>query len=334
MQAIGSVLLVFSILFPSKTWYAPDQSLNVQVKGAGGDVTLVMLDFMGKVIESDAAVQVRGDRTVDLKQFWGPQLRTAGTYLLIAVPSAMMTANREKAVTRFVGTPLVIGVREDTRRDAPPGPMVVKVEPLQFAVISTDKGDMTAVFYYDVAPDTVANFLSLAAGGFYDGLTFHRVVPGFVIQTGDPRGDGTGGPGYHIEAEFNGREHREGVLSMARQEDPVEKQGAMPRADAMNSAGSQFFICLNYARTMQLNNRYTAFGKIAEGMDTVNAIAGVPTDPKTDRPKTPLLVKSVRLVSVTADNDPYTAMFSMMSASTTAPAPAPTTAPASAPKAP
>ena len=79
MQAIGSVLLMFSILFPSKTWYAPDQALNVQVKGAGGDVTIVLLDFMGKVIESDVTkVEVRGDRTIDLKQYWGPQPNTPG----------------------------------------------------------------------------------------------------------------------------------------------------------------------------------------------------------------------------------------------------------------
>ena len=108
--------------------------------------------------------------------------------------------------------------------------MAVRVEPLCYVAMTTDKGPMTMAFYYDVAPITVENFLSLSAGGFYDGLTFHRIVPNFIIEGGDPRGDRTGGPGYHIEAEFNDRPHQPGVISMAHSTDPNEAGGAHARA--------------------------------------------------------------------------------------------------------
>lgn len=312
MQLLAPAIVMFSVLFPSKTWYAPDQPLNVLVRG-GGDVTLILTDFAGKPIAPDGSAQVGEGQTVDLLQLWA-RLRTPGTYLLFAVPAG------KDQPDDFIGTPLVIGVREDRRREAPPGPMVVKVEPLQYAVLKTDKGDMTLAFYYDVAPNTVANFLSLAQGGYYDGLTFHRVVADFVIQGGDPRGDGTGGPGYTIVAEFSNREHREGVLSMARQGDPMERQGAMPRSEFANSAGSQFFICLNYQNTRQLDGRYTAFGQVVEGMETVQEIARATTDPQTERPTEPQVIRSIRVLSVTPQNNPYARMLGMERAASTQPA--------------
>jgi cyclophilin family peptidyl-prolyl cis-trans isomerase len=303
MQAIAPVMVLFSILFPGKMWYSPDQPLEVQVRGAGQPVTLVLVDFLGKNVEGDVTVNLPGDGTVDLKQQW-PQLRSVGTYVLMAVPQG-------KAPREFIGTPLLINVRPDKRRDAPSGPMVIKVEPLRYAQISTGHGDLTAVFYYDVAPHTVANFTTLADGGFYDGLQIFRIAPDFVMQTGDPRNDGTGGPGYTIDAEFSSREHREGVLSMARQQDPIERQGAMPRADAANSAGSQFFICLNYQNTMQLDNRYTAFGKILGGEETIKALASVPLQPNTEKPLTPPIIRSIRILPVTAANNPYASTFNL-----------------------
>jgi peptidylprolyl isomerase/peptidyl-prolyl cis-trans isomerase B (cyclophilin B) len=123
--------------------------------------------------------------------------------------------------------------------------------------ISTDKGDVVLEFFPDDAPMHVASFIKLAKDGFYDGLTFHRVEPGFVIQGGDPDGDGTGGPGYHLPAEFNTRPHLRGTLAMARSSDP-------------NSAGSQFYICLGDARF--LDNQYTVFGKAVEGIETIDKI--------------------------------------------------------------
>jgi peptidyl-prolyl cis-trans isomerase B (cyclophilin B) len=143
------------------------------------------------------------------------------------------------------------------------------------AVIETKFGDITLKFYSDVAPGHVKNFIDLAKQGSYDGTVFHRVIPGFMIQGGDPnskRADkgkhGMGGPGYTIKAEFNERPHKRGVLSMARSGHP-------------DSAGSQFFICA--ADAAFLDRQYTAFGEVESGMDVVDKIVSQPRD-KNDNP--------------------------------------------------
>lgn len=147
------------------------------------------------------------------------------------------------------------------------------------AELTTTKGPIRLVFYPDVAPGHVKNFLALAKIGYYNGLIFHRVIKGFMIQGGCPEGSGGGGPGYQIKAEFNKTPHDPGTLSMARTNDP-------------NSAGSQFFICLEKQRG--LDNQYTVFGKTAddESLATVKAIGIVPTD-GSDRPKEKMEIKSV-----------------------------------------
>jgi peptidyl-prolyl cis-trans isomerase B (cyclophilin B) len=123
--------------------------------------------------------------------------------------------------------------------------------------ISTDKGDILFKFFPDDAPVHTAAFMKLAEAGFYDGLTFHRVEPGFVVQGGDPDGDGTGGPGYALKAEFNARPHVRGTVAMARSSKP-------------DSAGSQFYICLDDARF--LDNNYTVFGQMTDGFGALDAI--------------------------------------------------------------
>lgn len=123
--------------------------------------------------------------------------------------------------------------------------------------ISTPKGDLVFTFYPDDAPQHSAAFMKLSEAGFYDGLTFHRVEPGFVIQGGDPSGNGTGGPGYRLKAEFNDRPHVRGTVAMARSSDP-------------NSGGSQFYVCLDDARF--LDKQYTVFGQLIDGFDTLDAI--------------------------------------------------------------
>lgn len=128
------------------------------------------------------------------------------------------------------------------------------------AVLETAKGNITFKFFPDDAPKTVENFVHLTNQGFYNGLTFHRVVKTprpFVIQGGDPKGDGTGGPGYTIPAEFNARPHLEGTVAMARTEDP-------------NSAGSQFYICLTPQPA--LDGKYTVFGQVIEGLENIHKI--------------------------------------------------------------
>ncbi len=129
------------------------------------------------------------------------------------------------------------------------------------AEIHTDKGVMKVMFFEEDAPGTVANFVKLAKSGFYDGLTFHRVIPNFMVQTGDPTGTGAGGPGYMIPCETTGGNqfHDRGVLSMAKRQQP-------------NTGGSQFFICHNRMNTKHLDGVHTVFGKVTEGLDIVDEI--------------------------------------------------------------
>ena len=146
-------------------------------------------------------------------------------------------------------------------------------------------GDIVIQLRPDVAPITVENFESLVSSGFYDGLTFHRVYSGFMIQGGCPKGNGTGGPGWHIKGEFaangvkNDLKHTRGVLSMARAMNP-------------NSAGSQFFIM--HEDAPHLDGQYAAFGKVVEGMDVVDEIASVQTD-YNDKPMVPQVMKKVTI---------------------------------------
>ena len=136
-----------------------------------------------------------------------------------------------------------------------------------------------------IAPNTVANFVSLVEDGYYNGLIFHRVIPGFMIQGGDPTGNGSGGPGHAIEGEFskngfeNNLKHERGVISMARTQDP-------------NSAGSQFFIMV--AESTQLDGEYAAFGKVLEGMETVDAIVATERD-GADKPLEDQQMKTVEV---------------------------------------
>ncbi len=146
-----------------------------------------------------------------------------------------------------------------------------------------DGSVIKAELYPEIAPESVNNFISLINKKFYDGLTFHRVIYGFMIQGGCPQGTGTGGPGYHIKGEFsqngfeNNLKHTPGVLSMARSMFP-------------NSAGSQFFLM--HKDAPHLDGAYAAFGKVIEGMDVVNKIAETDTD-YSDKPLTPQVMKSV-----------------------------------------
>ena len=128
----------------------------------------------------------------------------------------------------------------------------------QTGVITLEKGgEIRMEFYPADAPKTVENFVTLAKKGFYNGLTFHRVVPDFVVQGGCPKGNGTGGPGYQIKAEFNKQKHVRGTVAMARSQDP-------------DSAGSQFYIC--YGSTPHLDGQYTVFGHVVSGMELVDRI--------------------------------------------------------------
>lgn len=154
-----------------------------------------------------------------------------------------------------------------------------------FEIVMQNGGVMKGELYPDIAPQSVGNFVALANSGFYDGLVFHRCIPGFMIQGGCPKGQGTGGPGYAIRGEFakngvpNPIKHVSGVLSMA-------------RSMMMDSAGSQFFVMTS--DSPHLDGSYAAFGKVLTGMDVAEAIVSVPTD-RNDRPTEPQVMKSVRV---------------------------------------
>lgn len=151
--------------------------------------------------------------------------------------------------------------------------------------IETTQGTITVELYPEVAPNTVNNFIYLVKRGFYDGTIFHRVIPGFMIQGGDPEGSGMGGPGYGIKGEFamngfqNNLKHTTGVISMARSQRP-------------NSAGSQFFIMV--APAPHLDGQYAAFGQVTGGVEEAIRISEVPTD-WNDKPKTPVVIQSIRV---------------------------------------
>jgi len=154
-----------------------------------------------------------------------------------------------------------------------------------FVITMADGREMKGELYPEIAPQSVGNFIALANSGFYDGLIFHRVIPGFMIQGGDPKGMGIGGPGYHIKGEFrangvnNPLKHTYGVLSMAR--------SMMP-----DSAGSQFFIMTS--NSPHLDGQYAAFGKVLEGMEVADAIVAVKRDMR-DKPIEPQAMKSIRV---------------------------------------
>ena len=147
------------------------------------------------------------------------------------------------------------------------------------AIIETTYGKMVVRFFPDSAPIHVKNFITLAESGFYDGTTFHRIIPKFMIQGGDPKGNGTGGPGYTIPGEFSRRKHVAGILSMARRKDP-------------DSGGSQFFVMVD--SSPQLDGKYSIFGELAEGLDVAQRIAIAARD-RRDKPLEPITMK----VSVT-----------------------------------
>ncbi|HZK82968.1 MAG TPA: peptidylprolyl isomerase [Humisphaera sp.] len=275
---------LFSVLVPTKMWFGTNQPVDFTIDGKQ-DTTLVLTDFTGKQLPPKGSADVAAGQKVDVRTVF-PEINDSGTYVLYAVPKG-------KSLPDFLGTPVVLENR--VSKDTDNKPTVIAAEPLQYVTMQTDAGDIKMIFYYDVAPLTVDSFLRLSAEGFFDGLTFHRIIKGFVIQGGDPRGDGTGGPGYSIAAEFNDRPHLPGVLSMARATDP-------------NSAGSQFFICLDYSRTKSLDHKYTAFGKVVDGMAVVNMLGAVPTGAQ-DIPRTLQLIKKVTVKPVTPSDNPYKDYF-------------------------
>lgn len=188
-----------------------------------------------------------------------------GAYFFFAQPRGIQSTERQDQDT----------VNSQLRQDIVRNPI---------AVVETSMGTFKFELFLDKAPITAQNFITLAEKGFYDGLTFHRVVPGFVIQGGDPNGDGSGGPGYTIKGEFIPELTHDaaGVVAMAR------------RANDVDSAGSQFYITL--APQPRLDGSYAVFGRVTEGLDVVMRIGQVPTDQQTQRPLESIVMKKVTII--------------------------------------
>ena len=195
-----------------------------------------------------------------------------------------MRKNLKKYLLTMLATSLSLVVLVGCTSSKNNGKKEGSTENLPIATIKIkDYGNIEAELYPDIAPNTVNNFISLANDGFYNNLTFHRIIEGFMIQGGDPEGTGGGGPGYSIKGEFkangfeNNLKHEKGVLSMARTNDP-------------NSAGSQFFIMTEDAS--HLDGQYAAFGKVISGIDVLEKVEKVETD-SNDKPKTDVIIESI-----------------------------------------
>jgi peptidyl-prolyl cis-trans isomerase A (cyclophilin A) len=202
-----------------------------------------------------------------------------------------MRMNLAVCILVMCGVPLMFGLAAAQQAK--------KLEPGTYAVFHTTMGKITAKLFTDKAPKTTENFIGLAKGTkkwldpktgqqvqrpFYDGLIFHRVIPGFMIQGGDPLGNGRGGPGYKFDDEFNPslKHNKPGMLSMA---------NAGP-----NTNGSQFFITV--APQPHLDNKHSVFGEVVEGMDIVNKIANVPRDPMTNKPNKDVVIQKLEILEV------------------------------------
>ncbi len=199
------------------------------------------------------------------------------------------------AIGAVAGCAPAASVSPAARSFAPPVSTPLAVPPAEpagdgtTATLSTELGDIVVELFNESSPVAAENFVDLAEAGYYDGVIFHRVIPGFVIQGGDPTGSGSGGPGYTIRDEPVVGDYERGILAMAR---PANRDGS-PIPD---SAGSQFFIILDDLRQqLPEDGRYQIFGRVASGMEVVDGIAAGATDPSTDRPLDPVAINSVAI---------------------------------------
>ncbi len=181
----------------------------------------------------------------------------------------------------LLSLPFLLGLANEAVNPNPPGATQTIMAKVTHIRIETTMGNIDAELYTEEAPKTVKNFTDLAKKGFYDGLTFHRVIPDFMIQTGDPTASGSGGPGYQFDDEFSPRlkHDKPGVFSMAN--------------SGPNTNGSQFFI--TEIPTPWLDKKHSVFGQVTSGMDVAKAIANAPCD-RNDKPKTPIVMKKVTIL--------------------------------------
>ena len=284
MVAIVSMAVI--LLHPARMYFQPDKpvpvTLDTRSIGAlvkGRPLRLLMLTPGGG---QEAGVEVDpGTTDLDLAALFArkkPSGTDAGLWDGRTHYIQLMAGDTP------VGSALVVIPLKDPKLPARPEPDSLRILVERRVVLHTDLGDITVKLNHETAPTTVMNFEHLVSGGFYTGVIFHRIVPGFVIQGGDPTGTGSGGPGYLIDLEASQKRHQRGTLSMARRASP-------------DSGGSQFFICLTRERCATLDTKYAAFGDVSSGMDVVNRIAAVElVDERSGRPVNPPVIQSAELV--------------------------------------
>ena len=298
------------VLQAVREWVPAGRGVEVRYEGEG-PAELALTSFAGAEVEAVGEAAVEPGAVVDVTAVFGR--RPPGAWLLYAVePGGDPAAG-------FLGTPLVL----DVRAGAGPGgagaeAVVTRVVPMRYAELTVGQGEvaggaggtMTIALDYEASPHNVANFADLIASGFYDGLTLHRIVPGYLIQGGDPAGDGTGGPGYAVDAELGDRPFVFGTVAAARLTDPLERQGNAPRPAAADSAGSQFFLTLDVSdrSARYLRRRFSVLGRVIDGLDVLEALSSLPTGPD-GRPADPPVIGRFELKPVVQDANPQPGLF-------------------------
>lgn len=289
MTSVKILSLAVALLQPGRMYFQQDHPVPVTVDRAavaqlvpakkGAPLKLVMLSGAGRV---EASVELGENQ---------PQADLAMAFTGQASPgphTGLWDGNTHYiqlvAGDIPIGSPLVVIPLADPVRRGRGKPDALRIVIERQVVMRTDFGKIQLSLDHEVAPNTAMHFEHLVAGGFYTNVIFHRVVPGFVIQSGDPTGRGSGGPGYLIDLEVSGKPHVRGTLSMARRGQP-------------DTAGSQFFICLTREGCKSLDGKYAAFGVVVEGMAVVDKIAAAPiADRRNGRPRDPTGIKSAWLV--------------------------------------
>ncbi|MDX2148205.1 MAG: peptidylprolyl isomerase [Planctomycetota bacterium] len=296
-RRVASALAMFIVsachaqLTPDRTYYGVDRPIPMTIvlpEGVSGEVSVKLLEAASaKELASAAASPGPVNLATLFESIWNDRSDKV-VYAQLVVTSG----EGENATSRRIGPAVVLQPMTDRGLASLSGQNPVfrptgsaysglRAYVDQHVVIETSEGDIELRLRPDVAPNTVWNFRHLVGGGFYTDIQFHRVIQDFVIQVGDPTGQGNGGPGYVIDLENSRLPHAFGVLSMARTGDP-------------NTNGSQIFICLTRQRTQALDGKYTAFGEAVGGEDVIRKIGATPV--AGDRPTNPPMLKSARLV--------------------------------------
>jgi len=277
-------------LAPERTYYGLDRAFPIEVTSPGTEnpLSIKLMDSANAVLATKEAVEPgvvdlstlfpslwasEGDRGVLYAQLFEGDNPVGPAVVLqpLVAPAYAARTNQRSGKPEWTPSPRIFsGYRAYVDKDV---------------LMSTTEGDILFRMRPDEAPNTVWNFMSLAEGGFYIDIAFHRIISEFVIQAGDPRGQGNGGPGYFLDLEDSKLPHDFGVLSMARSADP-------------NSNGSQVFVCLSRERTQGLDSRYTGFGQAISGANVIMKIASTPLQPapNNESPVDPPLITSVSLV--------------------------------------